>query len=125
MLLKIPRAWVFKMESLIYSNVHNVDAGILGIFNINWIKRNEGIAIVSFDLKKDSYIRFRILDTWCGTISSRPKLLKKGGYYVGDPGYIFIETWDLILLKTDYFNKIPKGCMRLNTGGDGAFKVEI
>lgn len=113
------------MKATIYSNFHNVDAGILGIFKVSWIKRNKGIPIVSFHLKKDSFIKLIVLNTWHGTISSRSKLLRTGEYYVGDPGYIFTENWDLILSKTDYFNNIPRNCIRLNTGGDGSFMVEI
>jgi hypothetical protein len=113
------------MGKIIYSHIHNVDSGLLGVFSTNWIKRNKGLSIVSFELKVDTIIKFRVLDTWRGTISCLPKLLKKGAYYVGDPGYIFIETWYFVLIQTDYFKKIPSNCIRANTGGDGAFTVEV
>lgn len=29
--------------------------------------------------------------------------LKKGTYYVGDPSYIFNDSWDVIIHETDYF----------------------
>jgi hypothetical protein len=32
------------------------------------------------------------------------KTLKAGWYYIGDPCYLFEESWDQILEETDYFN---------------------
>ena len=31
--------------------------------------------------------------------------LEKGFYYVGDPGYLFNQSWEQILNDTEYFKK--------------------
>jgi hypothetical protein len=55
--------------------------------------------------------------------------LKKGKYYIGDPCYIFGDSWVEVLNQTDYFNDgeivkaFGKDCIAGGTSyGDGIYK---
>lgn len=51
--------------------------------------------------------------------------LEKGIYYIGDPGYIFGESWNEVLNQTDFFDSddiqtlFGERCFAASSGGDG------
>lgn len=56
---------------------------------------------------------------------------KAGKYYIGDPCYIFDQSWNQVLDETDFFNKEPQElfgdqiCCGSTAYGDGEYKDNL
>jgi len=117
----------------VISNEFGVDAGNIGIIDMDFVKENGGEfgktakrMSQQIAVKPGNYLfKYNLPDTWLGEIKGEITIKTKGDVVIGDICYLFSdvkhEIWLDFLEKTGYLKNLGSDGFAINTGGDGCF----